>query len=428
VKYTIALALAVIVVSALGFERWRDSAPGRGPWLRLAAANLLFAAACLLGSMYLKEAPVVASWTADHAGAADGLAVPIDALVRAAAVGGAAALVFFLRSRRPSPERWLSGALLALVLVDLVSAGMGVNRLAPAALVSYRPPIADRLSEEGARIYVAMWPLECSELARGPQGWEVSWVRSLGSQQAILPPVGVRWGIYGSYDGEFTGLGTPLTGELSGAMREGEASPTGSALLRLGAVDYVVAVIGAQDRLRLATASELPTVYACPLRLLQVDGTLPRVSVVDGVRAEPPSGALAALLDPEFDPRRSVLLSVPAREKSPSSSFQASARIVGRGTDRLEIQTEANAPGHLVVREAFAPGWRAFVNGRPTPTLRGNGLFRAVEVPAGSHRVTMRYRPPLALAGLVVSLAGVLVAVALGIRGLRPVAGPPTGG
>ena len=39
------------------------------------------------------------------------------------------------------------------------------------------------------------------------------------------------------------------------------------------------------------------------------------------------------------------------------------------------------------------PGWIAELDGRQTPILRADVLFRAVEVPAGRHTVVFRYAP-----------------------------------
>jgi hypothetical protein len=96
------------------------------------------------------------------------------------------------------------------------------------------------------------------------------------------------------------------------------------------------------------------------------------------------------------------------------------------GTDRLEIEVESDSPAVLVVRDGWAPGWRAWVDGTPAPVRRTNGRHRGVAVPGGHSVVLMRYRP----AGLVPSL--VVSAVALGVlvgllrrRRPGPAAGPP---
>lgn len=39
------------------------------------------------------------------------------------------------------------------------------------------------------------------------------------------------------------------------------------------------------------------------------------------------------------------------------------------------------------------PGWIAEIGGQEVPVLRADHLFRAVEGPAGHHRIVFRFRP-----------------------------------
>jgi uncharacterized membrane protein YfhO len=68
----------------------------------------------------------------------------------------------------------------------------------------------------------------------------------------------------------------------------------------------------------------------------------------------------------------------------------------------------------VVVRDAYAPGWSATVDGERTPILRADGRHRAVAVPAGASRVALSYRPPGLTAGLFVAAASALLLLPLG--------------
>ena len=57
--------------------------------------------------------------------------------------------------------------------------------------------------------------------------------------------------------------------------------------------------------------------------------------------------------------------------------------------------------------------------GRETPVLRAHGKHRAVPVPAGEHRVVLRYRPPGLRVGVGLSGLSLLVAVGLWAVPLR---------
>ena len=71
------------------------------------------------------------------------------------------------------------------------------------------------------------------------------------------------------------------------------------------------------------------------------------------------------------------------------------------------------------MREAFATGWSATVDGAPAPLLAADVLFRAVPVAAGRHRVVLAYEAPGRAAGAWLSGVTWLAAALLGLRALR---------
>lgn len=77
-------------------------------------------------------------------------------------------------------------------------------------------------------------------------------------------------------------------------------------------------------------------------------------------------------------------------------------------------------PTTLVRRETWFMGWSAQLDGHPAAIHRTGGLFQAVTVPAGSHRVTFSFVPPgMGWAGLGL-LAGCALMLAPTLRRLTP--------
>ena len=74
------------------------------------------------------------------------------------------------------------------------------------------------------------------------------------------------------------------------------------------------------------------------------------------------------------------------------------------------------AAGVLRVSESFDPGWRATVDGRPTPVQIADLGQQAVFVPAGAHEVALRYEPRPWRVGLALSLGGGVAIAVLGFR------------
>ena len=66
-------------------------------------------------------------------------------------------------------------------------------------------------------------------------------------------------------------------------------------------------------------------------------------------------------------------------------------------------------------------GWtaREAASGRALELRRANGPFMALTLPAGVHRVALRYSPPGFRAGVVISALTVLVALGLALADRR---------
>jgi hypothetical protein len=76
---------------------------------------------------------------------------------------------------------------------------------------------------------------------------------------------------------------------------------------------------------------------------------------------------------------------------------------------RWQVTAEADGPTLLVVREAYAAGWSATVNGRPAPVIRADGRHLAVPLGVGRSEVALAYRPPRLLPAYAVAGASLLV-------------------
>ncbi len=59
----------------------------------------------------------------------------------------------------------------------------------------------------------------------------------------------------------------------------------------------------------------------------------------------------------------------------------------------LRFHIQAESPGWFVLGDVWYPQWQAYLDGERVTVWRANGLFRAVEVPAGAHALVFVYRP-----------------------------------
>ncbi|MEJ7617585.1 MAG: YfhO family protein [Pyrinomonadaceae bacterium] len=118
-----------------------------------------------------------------------------------------------------------------------------------------------------------------------------------------------------------------------------------------------------------------------------------------------------------FDPRRTALLEVKPGElptlPGGRISLEATARVIAYEPTRVEIETSTATPAVLMLSEMYYPGWEATIDGGGATILNANYLLRAVAVPAGTHRIEMRYVAPAMWTGLCVSVFSLLLLAGL---------------
>jgi hypothetical protein len=153
---------------------------------------------------------------------------------------------------------------------------------------------------------------------------------------------------------------------------------------------------------------------------------LPRAWVAHQVKvAQSQQDAVRLTQDPATDLRTTVVLDRTVR----TESCPDAANVVFTATDEQHLRLDASpaCAGVLVLSDNWYPSWQATLDGKPIDVLRADAAIRAVAVPAGPHRIEMRYDPPGmrgAAALSLATLAGMLLAAFWRKRG---VPGRPTG-
>jgi hypothetical protein len=244
----------------------------------------------------------------------------------------------------------------------------------------------------------------------GPPGWG----RVLGLR--MLYPASGRWGLGSSFDRDNLGLHSAHMRALVTLFRNAEETPAYARLLARAGVRYVLA-LHAEGLEDLDEIAAVASPFPLPIRIFRVRDPLPQAFVVGRGRLAVGEASLAALAGADFDPTREVLLE--QGEALASDEFSGSVAIVTLLPDRLVADVQLSQPGYLVTTDGYDPGWKASVDGRPASLLRANVAFRAVPVPAGTHRMEQVYRPRSVSAGLAISGLALLAGVAIASRAAR---------
>ena len=122
---------------------------------------------------------------------------------------------------------------------------------------------------------------------------------------------------------------------------------------------------------------------------------LPRVQFVGGWELADFDGMKQGGRWPEVDPQQAVLLEVEPPLATPEgpAPVKADVRLSRYENTRVEIEVTADAAGFVVLNDIWHPWWRAQVDGVDTEILKANVLFRAVQVPAGTHKISFSFHP-----------------------------------
>ena len=255
---------------------------------------------------------------------------------------------------------WLA---LALAAADLLRTGAGLNPMAPASAFEPSPELAARLPElrEG-RVFTCPVDASPAYLAgRASRGRDHELWSFAVLRETLSPACNVPLGVETALSPDLTML-VPVERLLPDAANSCRELDALVPRLRAAGVTTVLS-LDALEHADLEPEFELQPARLRPVEVhaYRVRDPLPRLALVG------PGGISG----------------------------------VARRTDRLELTAEAEGATTLLVREAWAPAWRAQVDGVAVEMPRAR--HREIPLSAGRHRVQLAYRPPHLAAALVAS-------------------------
>jgi hypothetical protein len=141
---------------------------------------------------------------------------------------------------------------------------------------------------------------------------------------------------------------------------------------------------------------------------------LPRAYFVDSVAVIPDrDNALRAMQQPNFQPDYWAVVN----QNLPGPigpTPNRTATVTTYIPHRVEITAEADRPSFLILSDAqYPPGWKAIVDGKPTPIYLVNTFVRGIYLPAGKHHVQYLFRSASVRAGVAIATVSHFVVWAL---------------
>jgi hypothetical protein len=134
----------------------------------------------------------------------------------------------------------------------------------------------------------------------------------------------------------------------------------------------------------------------------------------------PDSQTIPVLLNPQFDPRRLLVVppeahvGVPALTALPAAvAARVAIRQTRPGSYRADFDVPLAQRAYVFFSENYDPAWRAQVDGKPAPVVRAQYALMAVPVPAGARSVELTFSSTAYRRGKVVTLVTLLMLLAL---------------
>jgi hypothetical protein len=181
--------------------------------------------------------------------------------------------------------------------------------------------------------------------------------------------------------------------------------------LSLMGVEYVVTPRNIDNE-------NFPPVYRGEVNIFRPPFWLPRTFIARQVRYESsPEQAIDMIRHLGSAIQNTIILEkkIPDRyiTNAHPHDIHSQVSILEYGVNEVIIQAATEKPGILVLTDVFYPGWKAYVDGKPSEIFRVNGLVRGVLLDKGNHTVVFRYLPPTFLAGLILAVLSFITCIML---------------
>jgi len=196
-------------------------------------------------------------------------------------------------------------------------------------------------------------------------------------------------------------------------------------ILDLFAVNYlIVQAAAAPDSLPgfRRTLAGVTASSGAPATLFERENPIPYARFVPAAASTATTDqAVATVLDPRFDVNRVVLLdTVPGVARGsvpnplpPPANLAVTVEAWRPGAMRMRLGAGTPQAGYVLVSENWDQEWRATIDGRTAPVLRGDVTLIAVPVPAGARVLEIDYEGRAYARGRMITLVSLLI-VALG--------------
>lgn len=333
-----------------------------------------------------------------------------------------AALVVWMLGRKRIDARMAAWGFVLLVALDLFSVEKQYWLFSPRASVLYRSdPALDYVKSQPEPGRVLNWPLADMNGRRDPM---LLW------DGPMVDGVRLATGYHGNELGRYQ--------HLCGATPDTRCEPRilfspsfwrheNVRFLYTNGDTAIVQQLLAPLNLPPAQKIVGPVIDASgiPVYLYRLPGDSPQAYLAPVFVKAPEDQALAAVLDPRFDPTRVAILDtnskIPAKQVQtlpPALNIPVHVAHYAPGDIQLDIAAPPPSGSALIVSENFFPGWTAVVDGKAAAIDRAQYNLIGVELPAGAKHVALHFDDAAYERGKVITCIAIVLSIAWIAAGL----------
>ncbi|MEW6097417.1 MAG: YfhO family protein [bacterium] len=290
--------------------------------------------------------------------------------------------------------------IVGIIIVDLFLFGVEINPLISQKIYTYKSGGLKFILQDKDCYRILLEPKTDSyfHIIRGTTLEDAL----IGVQKSLVPNYGLFYKIFDAQGYESLTLND--YNQLLKIIKEGG----GGNLLDVLNIKYVISKFELKMR-------QLKRVYEDEAIKIYWNTTyLPRAFFVSKVRIiKDRQKILEVMKNPSFDSTNELII----EEEIPNSQFQilnkSKIKIVDYQPNKVILNGYCDVDCILFLSDTYYPNWKAFIDGKPTKVYRANYAFRAINFPAGSHKVEFVYLPLSFLVGIIGSVITVFILIRL---------------
>ena len=322
-----------------------------------------------------------------------------------------------LKNKKNKLVSFLVFLLLIINLGDLYKTGQNYHPLVKTSLLIKKPETAEFFDNFKEKTVFACGMHKNWNEIFFTKGWQEA-QKYLYFNNYLWPDINILWNIpsVSAYPNFISRRGKLLIDFSAGALQNKNKDDFKSAvkLLEQNGTNFLIMPadikIESSEKTQLIKTIKSKQEGISSINIYQLPNAMPFAKIVfKHSYAENLSDYLKILDSPSFDTGNEIISEHQLANYNKTSNNRLA--ITSKKASKIIISSETKSNSYLVIKQAYLPGWKAYVDGHKTNIYPVNLNQMAILLPKGKHKVEFRYRPEGFNIGLLVTLISIILLI-----------------